>query len=212
MSVAPLKRTVDPAARVYAMALADAAEAAGGVALLREVAAGLSRASEDWRTRRALGMYFLSPRVSGAKKRHAVEGLGGLGVPAVLRNFLQLLLRRNRLIHLPAIADTYGEVLDRRLGRMPVTLATAAPMPAEEIARWADLLRTALGKDPVVRHVVRPELVAGAVVVAGDVVADGSARRQLAELSRRIIETGHKLATQPDTTLPEERALHAPQS
>ena len=68
--------------------------------------------------------------------------------------------------------------------------ANDAMMPAEQIERWADVLRKALGKEPVVKHVVRPELIAGAIVRAGDVVADGSARRRLNELKQRIIRRG----------------------
>jgi F-type H+-transporting ATPase subunit delta len=200
-SLAPLKGSVDPAARVYAQALADGAEAQGGLPLLQEVGKHLARAAEDWRSRRSFAMYFLSPRVADARKQQAADGLAGLGAPPVLRNFLRLLLRRNRLLHLPAIADTFHALLDRRLGRLPVTLATATAMSPDAVLRWTEVLRRALGKDPVVRHVVRPELVAGAVVIAGDVVADGSARRQLDDLRRRIIESGQR-----------ERATHATES
>jgi ATP synthase F1 delta subunit len=192
---------VDPAARVYAQALAESAEGAGGLDVLQQVAKHLARAAEDWEARRSLGMYFLSPRVPAARKEQAADGLAGLGAPPVLRNFLRMLLRRNRLIHLPEIATAFQMLLDRRLGRVPVVLATAEPMAEDRIAGWTEVLRGALGKDPVVRHVVRPELLAGAVVIAGDVVADGSARRQLDDLRRRIVESGQR-----------ERALHAPQS
>jgi F-type H+-transporting ATPase subunit delta len=198
-SVAVQGRTVDPAARRYAEALLEAADARGGTALLQEVGATLSRAAGEWRGRRSIGLYFLSPRVGGEQKARTIEALAGGRWPPIVRDFVLLLLRRKRLIHLPAIADAFAALLDRRLGRMPVTLATAVPMPAEGIARWTASLRAALGVGPVVRHVVRPDLIAGAVVVAGDVVADGSARRALEELRRRIIETGHR-----------ERATHAP--
>jgi F-type H+-transporting ATPase subunit delta len=181
----------DPVARVYAQALLQAADAAGGVPTLTEVGDRCAGAAEAWRTRPTLAMFFLSPTVTDDAKVHALDALlSAGGAPAVWQNFLRLLLRRNRLLSLPEIAGAFRILLDERLSRQPVTLVTAAPVPQDDLNRWVAALRTALGREPVVRHVVKPEILAGAIVVAGDVVADGSVRRQLNQWHRRLIERG----------------------
>jgi F-type H+-transporting ATPase subunit delta len=174
---------------VYGKALAEAAEAKGGLEALREVGEALAALESAWATDRVLRAFFLSSQIGAAPKRAALDRLA-TKLPKLLADFVRILLRRGRLFLLPQVASSYARHLDARLGRVPVVLSTAAPMPAARVARWAADLGAALKKEPVVRHVVKPDIVAGAVVRIGDMVADGSARRRLAELKREIIERG----------------------
>ena len=174
---------------VYAEALSQAAEARGGLESLREVGEALAALEAAWEKDRVFRAYFLSSEVSSAVKRATVRRLGAT-LPKLLADFLDLLLRRGRLFLLPPIAKAYAKHLDQRLGRVQVLLATAAPIPSGRVERWTASLRAALQKEPVVRHVVKPDIVAGAVVRIGDTVADGSIRRRLLSLKREIIERG----------------------
>lgn len=171
----------------YAQALFQASEAQGGLEAARTAGDALAGLAGAWRKDRRLRGFFLASEVTSAEKRAALDRLAG-ALPGLLGNFLRLLLAKGRLALLPDVADAYGALLDQRLGRVPVVLTTAVPMPPERLARWAESIRGATGREAVVTNVVKPELVAGAVVRIGDVVADGSARRRLAELRRRIIE------------------------
>jgi F-type H+-transporting ATPase subunit delta len=184
-----------PLAAVYAQALAEVVEAEGGTALLQEAAARITALGKAWEENRTLRAYLHSARVPAVVKRATFERLFA-DWPRTIANFVRLVYRRDRLDMLPEIGEAVARVVDERLGRIPVTLATARAMSPQQIGQWSDVLRSALGKEPVIRHVVRPELVAGAVVRAGGVVADGSARRRLTELKQRIIRRG-KHALQP---------------
>src|SRR5207253_11251153 len=84
----------------------------------------------------------------------------------------------------------FRAILDRKLGRVPVTLSTAAPLAPGQLERISARLKAALGKEPVMAHEVRPALLGGAVLRVGDVVADGSVRRSLADLRARIERAG----------------------
>lgn len=187
--------SASPGGTLYATAVFEAADAAGGVELLTQVGDGLSAVARAWREERSFRAYFLSSVVSGEQKHSAWQriGQGGGGrasLPTLLTNFLRLLQKRGRLELLPEIGASYEKLLDARLGRVPVTLTTAVEIPEWALKTWIDSIRTSIGGEPVVEHVVKPEILAGAIIRVGDRVADGSARRRLAELRQKIIERG----------------------
>jgi F-type H+-transporting ATPase subunit delta len=174
-------------AHAYAQALFEASEAQGGLAAAGEAGDAVAALGKAWRTDRRLRGFFLSGEVGLAERQAAAERLAST-LPGLVPNFVRMLSRRGRLDLMPDIADAMTAILHQRLHRVPVTLATAVEMPPERLARWAQTLKDAIGLEPVIKNVVRPELVAGAVVRVGDVVADGSARRKLNELRRSIVE------------------------
>jgi F-type H+-transporting ATPase subunit delta len=175
---------------VYARALAEAVEAEGGVGALQETHDLLAAVAAAWEDDRTFRSYFMSSEVPRAVRAAAMDRLVEARMPRLVANFLRLLLRRGRLPLLAEIAEAFHLLLDERLGRVPVTITTAVPIAESDLRTWTDAVRTALGKDAVVEHVVRPEILAGAVIRAGDRVVDGSARRRLAELQTAIIERG----------------------
>lgn len=181
---------VSPGGMVYARALAEAVEADGGLPVLQDVGGVLTSLCEAWIADPIFRSYFLASEVSGAQKRVALDTLVGGRFPALLGNFLRLLLRRGRLAILPDIGHAFTLLLDEKLGRVHVTLTTAVPVPENEFRSWIEAIRGAVGSNAVVDHVVKPEILAGAVIRVGDRVIDSSARRRLANLHKRIIQRG----------------------
>lgn len=182
-------RQVDPLGAIYAEALAQAAEAAGGIELVQDIGDRLLALAEAWRQDRVLRAFFLSAEVKSGDKAAALDKLAAEH-PPLFGNFLRLLLQRDRGSRLPQVADAYEAILDDKLGRIPVTLTTALPVPEERLKQWTQTIREKTGKDPVVKHVVRPDILAGAIIQVGDTVADGSARRRIAEMRKHIMERG----------------------
>jgi len=179
-----------PGSMVYAGALAEAVEAAGGKAELQDVGSVLAAFADAWARDPVLRSYFLATEVSSEQKRAAMDKLVEGRFPKLLANFFRLLLRRGRLTLVPEIAASYAAILDERLGRVPVTLTTAVPVPESDFQAWKTAIRGAVDGEAVIDHVVKPEILAGAVIRIGDRILDGSARRQLSELHTRIIERG----------------------
>lgn len=175
---------------IYARALAEAVEAEGGKALLQDVGSVLGAFCKAWTGDPVLRSYFLATQIPSAQKQASVDTLVSGRFPPLLGNFLRLLLRRGRLALLPEIGEAFHKILDERLGRVPVTLTTAVPVPESEFRAWKDAIRGTVGGEAVIKHVVKPEIVAGAIIRVGDRVLDGSARRRLADLHQRIIERG----------------------
>ena len=179
-----------PGSTAYARALAEAVEAEGGKALLQDVGSVLGAITEAWDADRVLRSYFLSTDIPSADKHASMNTLVEARFPKLLANFMRLLLQRGRLSLLPEIDAAYRAILDERLGRVPVTITTAMAVPESDFRAWKDAIRGAIGGDAVVTHVVKPEIIAGAVIRVGDRIVDGSARRRLSELHTRIIERG----------------------
>jgi F-type H+-transporting ATPase subunit delta len=174
----------------YARALAEAVEAEGGAAALQDAGDVVTAVCEAWEADRTLRSFFLSTEVEKDRRRAAMGHLVEGRFPRLVGNFLRLLLRRGRLDLLPEIGEALHAIVDERLGRVPVTLTTAVPVPEAGFRAWRETIRRAVGEQAVVEHVVRPEIIAGAVVRVGDRVLDGSARRQLSELQHHIVERG----------------------
>lgn len=179
-----------PGSTAYARALAEAVEAEGGNALLQDVGSVLGAIAGAWDADGTLRSYFLSTEVPSAQKHASMDALVEGRFPKLLANFLRLLLQRGRLGLLLEIHAAYSGILDEKLGRVPVTITTAVPVPESDFRAWKDAIRGSIGGDAVVQHVVKPEIIAGAVIRVGDRIMDGSARRRLSELHTRIIERG----------------------
>lgn len=187
-----LRAHATPGGTIYAKALFEAVDAQGGESALSDVGARLEALGEAWEQDRALRAYFLSGYVASSEKSKAMDTLSE-GHPTLLANFLKLLLERSRLVLLGEIAASYAKLLDERLGRVPVTITTAVAVDDASFQSWKQSIAAAIGGDPVVRHVVKPEIVAGAVIRVGDRVVDGSARRRLKELHQQIIQRGKQI-------------------
>jgi len=182
-------RHVDPVGALYAEVLGEVAWEQGGETLLCEVGDALSALGEAWATNRTLRAFFLSAMVPQDQKREALARLLE-PMPLLFRQFVRLLMRRGRGRIVDRVAFAFEEYMDRKLGRVQVTLTTATPIEDAQKEAWIVDLRAATGKEPVLHTEVKPELVAGAVLQVGDTIADGSARRRLNELKARVRERG----------------------
>ena len=179
-----------PGALVYARALAEVAEAQGGTDALREVSERLEALATAWREDRTLRAYFLSASVPSEKKEETLGQLVADFTPRLLPNFIKLLAQRGRLGLIDEISDGFRDLLDAKLGRVPVTITTAVAVSETDFRGWVEEIRASIGGEPVVKHIVKPEIVAGAIIRVGDRVLDGSASRRLDELRESIIQRG----------------------
>lgn len=180
---------------MYARALAEAVEASGedpaaGKGLLADVESLLESFARAWEEGRVLRSYFLSTNVSRADQGAGMEKIVEGRFPKLLGNFLRQLQRRRRLPLISEIAFAFRGIVDERLGRVPLTITTAVPVPEGDFRNWVKITQDRVGAGAVVNHVVRPEIIAGCIIRMGDDLVDASARRRLADLNKKIIERG----------------------
>jgi len=135
-------------------------------------------------------LFLESPKIEAADRKAVLERALEGRVPPLFLNFVRVIVDKRRQRLLPAIARAYGTLLDERAGRLhvQVTLAREPDERTEQDLR-AELSRI-LGRT-VIPHVhADPRILGGLVVRYGDWVMDGSLRRRLAGMRRRLLEAG----------------------
>ena len=171
-------------ARNYAEALLAAAEATEQVepfGRLMEAVAGAIASDER------IAAVLESPRVTkGVKVRLLADALEDLARPEFVR-FLQAVVRRGRQGLLQGIAQEYQGLVDLKQNRVHAGVTLAAEPDGTLQRQLVERLRRVLGKDVRAHFRSDPGLLGGVVVRVGDRVYDGSLRRRLNVLRRRML-------------------------
>jgi F-type H+-transporting ATPase subunit delta len=97
----------------------------------------------------------------------------------LMKNFLNLLLDKNRIDSIEAIAEVYSTLTDEVSGVARAEILTAMPLKDEVLERIEKSLEGLTAKQ--IKSKVREDkgLIGGIVVRIGDLVLDGSVRAQL---------------------------------
>ena len=131
--------------------------------------------------------FLVTPRVSAGDKKAALgRALEGVLPPMLLR-FLRVVVDRGRQRLLPVIAAAYQAMLEGHLGRRHMEVAVARPLSSAEEADLATQLSAATGATVIPHVKVRPGIIGGIVIREGDTVYDGSVKRQLDAMRRRLM-------------------------
>ena len=171
-------------ARNYAEALLTLArkaeDPAGWGKMLADVATAMG---SDVTLRR----FLESPKIEAAQKKEIIRKALQDRAPRLLVRYLETLIANRRQMLIPEISTEYFNLLDELEGRIHADVTVAKTPSDDETASIAANLSRTLGKT-VVPHVrVDPAILGGVVVRVGDTVMDGSVRKRLATLKRRML-------------------------
>jgi F-type H+-transporting ATPase subunit delta len=171
-------------ARRYAAALADVVIARGEA---REVQEELL-AWESMINSSDLFLELLNnPTIPYDQKQKALKELiSRTKVRETTANFLQVLLRNQRLGNLPEINKRLALVLDERSGLVGAEVVSARPVPEATRSLILEQLRQLTGKKVRVTFATDENLIGGIVTRIGSTLYDGSIRNQLQELERKL--------------------------
>lgn len=176
----------DAIARNYAEALFELAERDGRT---EEFARALGAVSEAVESDLDLQTFLDTPRLQRKdKKRVLRESLEGR-VPGLVLNFLFLLIDRSRHRLLHRINAEFGALLDEKLERTHVEVSVARQLGDAELGDIQTRLSRILGREAIPHVRVRPELIGGIAFRSGDTVFDGSVRRRLQRMRRKLMTT-----------------------
>jgi len=170
-------------AKVYSDALLQLAEAQDAAEPLGDELRGLAEQiarDEDFRA------FLRSPLVAGAHRREALETMFRGRLSDLLVDGLQVMNRKGRVGLLPAIAHTYHQTLNERLGRVDVQVTTAVPLDPAQRQHIESAVAAGLGKKPVLQESVDETLIGGIVFQIGDRKIDGSVASYLNTLSQAL--------------------------
>jgi len=171
--------------RNYAETLLAVAEKAGQVERygeLIETVAAVMKADP------ALHGVFMSPRVPKQTKQRLIQRALAHVAPVPFIRFLQLAVQRGRQDLLTDIAEEYELLADQHLNRVHAIVATARPVDEALAAAIRRRLTEVFAKDVLPHFRADPALLGGIVVRVGDRVFDGSLRRKLKLLQRRMLQ------------------------
>ena len=171
-------------ARNYAEALFAAAQALRKTERFGELMDAVAGAvSADERISVALE----SPRVAKAVKSQLLKDALEDVAPREFVNFLQAVVRRGRQGLLSEISAEYQGLLDVSLNRVHAGVTLAGDADASLRNDIAKRLEKSLGKDIRAHFRSDAQILGGVVVKVGDRVYDGSLRRRLMVLKRKMM-------------------------
>lgn len=165
-------------ARNYAQALFAASDEHGE--LLDTVAAAIHA---DERVATALD----SPRVSKTAKGQILERALQGEAPREFVRFLQAVVRRGRQGLLAEIAQEYQALLDEKHNRVHAGITLSQELDGRAQNQVVERLAKALGREVRAFFRADPKILGGVIVRVGDRIYDGSVRRRLTALQRRML-------------------------
>jgi len=134
-----------------------------------------------------LKLFLESPRVSAAQKNEVLGKAFGDRMPRLMLRFLQSLVQHRRQMLIPEIAEEYLNLVDAAEGRLHARVTLARETDESGRTAIAGQLSRMFGKEVVPHVTVDPSIMGGVIVHVGDTVLDGSVRKRLASLRRRML-------------------------
>lgn len=172
-------------ARSYAetlFALADRHDAVEAYGEGIETVARLLEENERFR------LFLETPRIDDEDRKRVVRESFGDTLPKHLVNFVLVTIDKRRQRLLRSISTQFHLLLDERMGREHVQVTVSRPVDDETRQMITDRLTAVLGKEAIPHIRVQPEILGGVVVRTGDTIYDGSLRRRLDGMRRRLLQ------------------------
>ncbi|MBW3534217.1 MAG: ATP synthase F1 subunit delta [Gemmatimonadetes bacterium] len=144
-----------------------------------------------------------TPRIAASDKKRVVKLAFEGPLPKPVVTFLLVTIDKRRQRLLRSIAREYHALVDEHLGRVHVEVTLARELDEDAMRRVAERLSGLLGRTAIPHVRVKPEILGGLMVRAGDTIYDGSVRRRLETMRRRLLAAHlpESAAPGPETTL-----------
>ena len=170
-------------ARRYAEAFVNAAEGSGRLAVGLEE---LDQIARLYGQSKDLQRFLGSPEIGPEEKEGALDKALSVGAAPETMGLLRLLLKKDRVDHLPAVSKEAKAASERRQGVARGWVATAHPISSAETERLAQAMGKAMGKRVILERQVDPSLLGGARISVGGTLLDGSVRAQLKKVREQL--------------------------
>ena len=170
-------------ARNYAEALFELGERSGHTDRYAELLDAVAGAVQ---TTPQVQSVLMSPRVPKAEKVRLL-GAALKGAPREFVLFLQALVKRSRQRLLSEISAEYQALLDIKHNRIRAGVTLAHPADPALQREIQEALSRELGKEVIATFHLDPEILGGTVVRVGERIHDGSVRRRMTKLRRRLL-------------------------
>jgi len=169
--------------RPYARAVFAMAQEAGDFQTWSDVlATGAAIAAND-----TVKTLIDDPRIGRDKLAELVMSTMPDGLPEQCANLIRLLSHNDRLDALPTIAAQYEVLRAEAESTVDVQMVSARKVTKVQQKKVATALEKRMGRKVKINVSIDESLLGGAVIRAGDLVIDGSARGRLEKLSSALV-------------------------
>ncbi|WLF84443.1 F0F1 ATP synthase subunit delta [Moraxella sp. ZY210820] len=143
----------------------------------------LSAAVQD----EAFSAYLGRPELTPAEQVKCFAQILGEQQSQAVDNFLTLLADNDRLVLLPEIAAEFDELKSQQNNVVDVVIESALPLTSVQEQLLINALEKHFNSTIHTTVEVKPELIAGVVIRAGDKVIDDSALNKLEKMRTRLL-------------------------
>jgi len=167
----------------YAQALLDLAIERNSLDAVTRDMAYLTTVNNE---NREFQLFLGSPVIKSDKKVTVLNEIFG-EFDEISKGFITLIAKNSREAILPAIAESFGELLNQKNGIVPITLTSAVKLDEAVKKQILDKVQATIsGKTLNVTEVIDPSLIGGFVVRMGDIQIDASVASKLGQLKQRL--------------------------
>jgi F-type H+-transporting ATPase subunit delta len=136
---------------------------------------------------RTLKTFLESPKIAAAQKNAILERALGRRVPRLFLRYIETVVQKRRQMLIPVIAIEYQTLIDESENRLHAAVTVARKTSEPEKDALARQLSRLFGKRVVPHISENPAILGGVIVRVGDTVMDGSVRKRLSVLKRRML-------------------------
>lgn len=192
----------DALARTYAASLYELSEARAGKAGVEECLGELEEILDLARGNAKFSEFMSSRSVAAEARGRSIDKIFRGVVSDTTVKFLQVLNKKGRMSHLPAIVQAFDNIVQSKLGRVEVDAYTAEPLSAEGSERLRDQLARALSREVVIHAYTEPTMIGGVKLRIGDQLVDASVATRLRRMKDQLEGQGlSRLRTKFDSIM-----------
>ena len=170
-------------ARPYAKAVFDLAQEANAFDAWTAALEQLAVISDD----ADFSSLVSDPRVDGSKVAELLTDLAKESLPEGGTNLINLLVQNDRLDSLADISQQYTDLVAKAKALVNAEVVTAKPLTDDQKSSLAAALEQRLGLKVELEETVDADLIGGAIIKAGDLVIDGSAKGRIEKLTTALM-------------------------
>lgn len=129
-----------------------------------------------------------NPSIESTKIADLFRDIGGDRFDEAFSRLIGVLAENDRLAILPDIAAMYERLREEEERRLPVRVVSAIELDADTLGRMQSALEKRFDKQVSIDTEIDGSLLGGAIIIADDLVIDGSVRGRLNKMTANLVE------------------------